>query len=185
MPEGQPKSALAPIRRPPYSAEAGRCRSATKAVFSFGPCNRAAVGGSAAYGCGIPLAGTARFLFGQDRKGAPAAPRAVGRGGARERAQFSPQAETELSGLCDDDNGGCIPAGQAPLREQPPPKGCHPLQNAQYPRRAAVLPPEAPAVPITPPSIPFPSWPADPPASCSCRPSASAGPSPPASDRPQ
>ena len=40
--------------------------------------------------------------------GAPAAPRAVGRGGARERAQFSPQAETELSGLCDDDNGGCI-----------------------------------------------------------------------------
>ena len=41
-------------------------------------------------------------------KGAPAAPRAVGRGGARERAQFSLQAETELSGLCDDDNGGCI-----------------------------------------------------------------------------
>ena len=27
----------------------------------------------------------------------------VGRGGARERAQFSHQAETELSGLCDDD----------------------------------------------------------------------------------
>ena len=27
----------------------------------------------------------------------------VGRGGARERAQFSPQAETELSGLCDDE----------------------------------------------------------------------------------
>ncbi len=26
----------------------------------------------------------------------------VGRGGARERTQFSPQAETELSGLCDD-----------------------------------------------------------------------------------
>ena len=55
-------------------------------------------------------------------KGAPAAPRAVGRGGARERAQFSPQAETELSGLCDDDNGGRIPAGQAPLREQNPPR---------------------------------------------------------------
>ena len=35
-------------------------------------------------------------------KGAPAAPRAVGRGGAREQAQFSPQAETEPSGLCDD-----------------------------------------------------------------------------------
>ena len=47
--------------------------------------------------------------------GAPAAPRAVGRGGARERAQFSPQAETELSGLCDDDNGGRIPRGNGPL----------------------------------------------------------------------
>ncbi len=29
----------------------------------------------------------------------------VGRGGARERAQFSPQAETELSGLCDGELG--------------------------------------------------------------------------------
>ena len=55
-------------------------------------------------------------------KGAPAAPRAVGRGGARERAQFSPQAETELSGLCDDDNGGRIPRGSGPLREQNPPR---------------------------------------------------------------
>ena len=27
----------------------------------------------------------------------------VGRGGARERAQFSPSAETETSGLCDDE----------------------------------------------------------------------------------
>ena len=26
----------------------------------------------------------------------------MGKGGARERAQFSPQAETERSGLCDD-----------------------------------------------------------------------------------
>ena len=55
-------------------------------------------------------------------KGAPAAPRAVGRGGARERAQFSPQAETELSGLCDDDNGGRIPRGSGPLWEQNPPR---------------------------------------------------------------
>ena len=38
-----------------------------------------------------------------------------------ERAQFSPQAETELSGLCDDDNGGRIPRGSGPLREQTPP----------------------------------------------------------------
>ena len=52
--------------------------------------------------------------------GVPAAPRAVGRGGARERAQFSPQAETEPSGLCDDDNGGRIPLDKPPLREQNP-----------------------------------------------------------------
>ena len=33
----------------------------------------------------------------------------MGKGGARERAQFSPQAETELSGLCDDaDTGGAV-----------------------------------------------------------------------------
>ena len=38
------------------------------------------------------------------RKGAPQSRPSgfVGRGGARERTQFSPQAETELSGLCDD-----------------------------------------------------------------------------------
>ena len=53
-------------------------------------------------------------------KGAPAAPRAVGRGGAREQAQFSPQAETELSGLCDDDNGGCIPLDQPPAGAESP-----------------------------------------------------------------
>ena len=62
--------------------------------------------------------GRGAFSFGARPKGAPAAPRAVGRGGARERAQFSPQAETELSGLCDDDNGGRIPRGSGPLREQ-------------------------------------------------------------------
>ena len=47
-----------------------------------------------------------RILFLAQSKGAPAAPRAVGKGGARERAQFSPQAEMELSGLCDDAMGG-------------------------------------------------------------------------------
>ena len=71
-------------------------------------------------------------------KGAPAAPRAVGRGGARERAQFSPQAETELSGLCDDDNGGRILRGSGPLWEQNPPRppggGDQPLRDAG-PRR--------------------------------------------------
>ena len=90
-------------RRPPYSAEARRRRSAAKSVF-------------------FSYTGRGAFSFGARPKGAPAAPRAVGRGGARERAQFSPQAETELSGLCDDDNGGRIPAGQAPLREQNPPR---------------------------------------------------------------
>ena len=67
--------------------------------------------------------------------GAPTAPRAVGRGGARERAQFSPQAETELSGLCDDDNGGRILAGQAPLAGAsppwPPPGGPTPLPGVR------------------------------------------------------
>ena len=39
----------------------------------------------------------------KSHKGAPAkSDDFVGRGGARERAEFSPQAETELSGLCDD-----------------------------------------------------------------------------------
>ena len=66
-------------------------------------------------------------------KGAPAAPRAVGRGGARERAQFSPQAETELSGLCDDDNGGCIPLDQPPAgAESPVAAGRRPIPC--YPR---------------------------------------------------
>ena len=67
VPEGQPKSTLAPIRRPPSRAE-GHCTGARQAPFSFGPCNRAAVGGSAAYGCGIPLAGTARFSFGNTKR---------------------------------------------------------------------------------------------------------------------
>ena len=48
VPEGNPKSALAPIRRPPSRAE-GHCTGARLAPFSFGPC-------------------TARFLFGQGRK---------------------------------------------------------------------------------------------------------------------
>ena len=55
-----------------------------------------------------------RVLFWGKTERGPAAPRTVGRGGAGERAQFSPQAETELSGLCDDDNGGRIPRGSGP-----------------------------------------------------------------------
>ena len=64
--------------------------------------------------------GRGAFSFGARPKGAPAAPRAVGRGGARERAQFSPQAETELSGLCDDDNEGRIPRGSGPCGSRIP-----------------------------------------------------------------
>ena len=82
--------------------------------------------------------GRGAFSFWARPKGAPAAPRAVGRGGARERAQFSPQAETELSGLCDDDNGGCIcPA--IPMADIPRPMGRTPTppcgSSSPFPRR--------------------------------------------------
>ena len=49
MPDGQSKSALAPIRRPPYSNFARTCKVATKAFFLFGPC-------------------TARFSFGKTKR---------------------------------------------------------------------------------------------------------------------
>ena len=48
VPEGKPKSALAPIRRPPSRAE-GRCTGARPALFSLPP-------------------GAAHSLFGQDQK---------------------------------------------------------------------------------------------------------------------
>src|SRR5699024_471424 len=88
VPEGQAKSALAPIRRPPSRAE-GHCTGARLKRFFL-------------------LDRPRPVLFLSRTKGAPAAPCAVGKGGARERAQFSPQAETELSGLCDDAMGGRI-----------------------------------------------------------------------------
>ena len=69
----------------------------------------AAVGGSAAYGCGIPLAGAARSLFGAPN-GAPAGTQAKrflwGEEEQRSVRSFRRKAETESSGLCDDDNGG-------------------------------------------------------------------------------
>ena len=108
VPEGQAKSEQAPIRRPP-SRGGPLHRSAPKRLFLF---HRAR-----------------RILFLGKTKRAPAAPRAVGRGGAGERAQFSPQAETELSGLCDDDNGGRIPRGNGPQAgaslPRPPDGGPH------------------------------------------------------------
>ena len=99
----------------PRRAE-GHCTGARPSGLFFWTVHCAAVGGFAALRMrrtpcgGGPLSFRARPIRG------PAAPRAVGRGGAskptewarkcpwgaRERAQFSPQAETELSGLCDD-----------------------------------------------------------------------------------
>ena len=61
--------------------------------------------------------GAAHSLFVKNKYGAPAAARAVGKGEAREREQFSPQAETKLSGLCDDAMGA-HPLWEQPLREQ-------------------------------------------------------------------
>ena len=94
--------------------------------------------------------------------GAPAAPRAVGRGGAREQAQFSPQAETELSGLCDDDNGGRIPHGQCPPGGSQIPVAA--VQRPAQPKRAVFipplrwkfLPPHAPSEPWRSPDLPPP-----------------------------
>ena len=73
-----------PLAPPPYSNFAPEVQSCGQSAF-------------------FSYTGRGAFSFGARPKGAPAAPRAVGRGGARERAQFSPQAETELSGLCDDE----------------------------------------------------------------------------------
>ena len=55
-----------------------------------------------------------RSLFVKNKWGPRASPAkrvAWGKAEQRERAQFSPQAETELSGLCDAANGGRIAAG--------------------------------------------------------------------------
>ena len=87
--------------------------------------------------------GRGAFSFGARPKGAPAAPRAVGRGGARERAQFSPQAETELSGLCDNDNEGRIPRGSGPCGSRIP-RG---RRSAAQPVSVESLPQRFPAGP--------------------------------------
>lgn len=54
----------------------------------------------------------ARYMKIGGFSGSPSKPSeagSMGKGGARERAQFSPKAETELSGLCDDaDTGGSV-----------------------------------------------------------------------------
>ena len=60
------------------------------------------------FSCGAFLVGA------RASHGVPAAPRAVGKGAARERAQFSPQAETELNGLC----GDAAPRSRCPRRRR-------------------------------------------------------------------
>ena len=116
VPEGQPKSTLAPIRRPP-SRGGPLHRSALSAFFSS--------------------TGRGAFSFWARPKGAPAAPRAVGKGGARERAQFSPQAETELSGLCDDAMGGAPPWERPPAgADIPRAAGCRPYGSRRSDRPA-------------------------------------------------
>ena len=126
-------------RRHRYAAPR-RARRATapervKAAFSFGPCNCAAVGGFAAYGCGIPLAGTARFLFGQDRKGPPPRP---ARWGEEERPSprsgrgsalgvqgsgrsFRRRRKRSLADFATTTMGGAS-RWTSPLREQTPPR---------------------------------------------------------------
>ena len=117
VPEGQVKSALAPIRRPPSRAE-GHCTGARPSDF-------------------FSSTGRGAFSFWARPKGAPAAPRAVGRGGARERAQFSPQAETELSGLCDDAMGGAPPWERPPAgADIPRAAGCRPYGSLRSDRPA-------------------------------------------------
>ena len=160
VPEGRAKSALAPIRRPPYSNFARTCKVAAKAFFLFGPCNRAAVGGSAALRMRHTPCGYGPFLFWQDQIWGP---RRAPRGGERrskgggavfalgppprpawwgepeqrsERvlasmagtrdAKLVTARETELSGLCDDDNGGCIGTSRQP-GWIPASNGTHPL----------------------------------------------------------
>ena len=49
-----------------------------------------------------------------------------------------PQGETELSGLCDDDNGGRIPRGSGPLAGT-----SHPVANLRRPTPSAISMAEA------------------------------------------
>ena len=60
-----------------------------------------------------------RIFFLMSQTGAPAAPRAVGRGGAAEGARPGPAGRGERSEACADDNGGCI--GQAAIAAESSP----------------------------------------------------------------
>ena len=105
-----------------------------ESVFFSWTVHCAAVGGSAAYGCGIPLAGAARSLFGAPN-GAPAGTQAKrflwGEEEQRSVRSFRRKAETESSGLCDDDNGGADSLRR--VGANPPRRGWHNIQtNSPY-----------------------------------------------------
>ena len=74
------------LGRPP-SARRATALERGKAFFLFGPA-------------------AARFSFWQDKNGVPAAPRAVGRGGAAEGVRPGPAGRGERFGACADGNGG-------------------------------------------------------------------------------
>ena len=64
-----------------------------------------------------------RIFFLMSQTGAPAAPRAVGRGGAAEGVRPGPAGRGERSEACADDNGGCI--AQPPTRLNSASNGTH------------------------------------------------------------
>ena len=86
--EGHRKHAGTISRLPPYSNFARTCKVATKAFFLFGPCTAQPLAALPLTDAAYPLRVRPVSLL-AGPKGAPAALRAVGRGGARERAQFS------------------------------------------------------------------------------------------------
>ncbi len=123
-----------PRRRPKRARRQGKigaCTDTPTPVARGGPLHRSA---PSAF---FSSTGRGAFSFWARPKGAPAAPRAVGRGGARERAQFSPQAETELSGLCDDAMGGAPPWERPPAgADIPRAAGCRPYGSLRSDRPA-------------------------------------------------
>ncbi len=123
-----------PRKRPKRARRQGKigaCTDTPTPVARGGPLHRSA---PSAF---FSSTGRGAFSFWARPKGAPAAPRAVGRGGARERAQFSPQAETELSGLCDDAMGGAPPWERPPAgADIPRAAGCRPYGSRRSDRPA-------------------------------------------------
>ena len=84
MPEGEPKSALAPIRRPPYSNFAHMCKVAAKSVLFFWAVQSRSRWRLCRLRKRHTPCGYGPFSFRQDRKGPPPRP---ARGGERRSAQ--------------------------------------------------------------------------------------------------